>query len=301
MCAEVHTVAIPTYDQFIEPLLRYLAEQHEPVSTATVYAAVADATALTPEDRAALLRSGGQRVYQNRIGWAHDRLKRRSVSASPKRGFWQLTDHGRAFAKSHPHLSATQLEEIANSWKEGPSPRPIEPPIADLGPEERIDQAVAEIRDSVARDLLERIHQASAEFFERVVLELLHAMGYGESREDLQHVGGPGDEGIDGVIALDRLGLDRVFVQAKRWKGPVGGPQVQTFLGALKLKGTEKGVLMTPGDVTKDARQLAAKTNGNLVLIDGTRLAKLMIEHRVGVSERPVAVPRVDQDFFPEE
>ena len=301
MCAEAHAVAIPTYDQFIEPLLRHLAEQDLPVSTATVYAAVADATSLTPEDRAALLPSGTQRVYQNRIGWAHDRLKRRGLSASPKRGLWQLTEQGRAFAKRHPHLSADQLEDIASSWKEATPHPPIKTPVADLGPDERIEQAVEEIRDSVSRDILERIHQAPAEFFERLVLELLHSMGYGESRDALKHVGGPGDEGIDGVIALDRLGLDRVFVQAKRWKGSVGGPEVQTFLGAMKLKGTEKGVLFTPGEVTKDARHLAAKTNGNLVLIDGTRLANLMIEHRIGVSERTVAVPRVDQDFFTEE
>jgi restriction system protein len=292
---------MPTYDQFIEPLLHFLAGQGEPVSTAAVYAALADATGLTPEDRAAMLPSSGQRVYQNRIGWAHDRLKRRGLSSSPKRGAWQLTEQGRAFAKSHPHLSGDQLENIASSWKDGSTPHPSKPPVADLGPEERIEQAVDEIRDSVARDILERIHQASPEFFERLVLELLHSMGYGESRKALQHVGGPGDEGIDGVIALDRLGLDRVFVQAKRWKAAVGGPQVQTFLGAMRLKGTEKGVLMTPGEVTKDARQLAAKTNGNLVLIDGTRLAELMIEHRVGVSDRAVAVPRVDQDFFTEE
>ncbi|MFB3855016.1 MAG: restriction endonuclease [Vicinamibacterales bacterium] len=138
------------------------------------------------------------------------------------------------------------------------------------------------------------------EFFERLVLELLHAMGYGESRKALQHLGGPGDEGVDGVIAPDRLGLDRVFVQAKKWKGPVGA-QMQTFLGAMRLKGTEKGVLMTPGEVTKEARQLAAKTGGNLVLIDGSRLAELMIETKVGVSDRSVTLPRVDQDFFPEE
>lgn len=248
-----------------------------------------------------MLPSGGQRVYQNRIGWAHDRLKRRGLSASPKRGLWQLTEQGRTFAKGHPHLSADQIEEIASSWKDGATAHPVKAPVADLGPEERIEQAGEEMRDSVARDILERIHQASPEFFERLVMELLHAMGYGESRKALQHVGGPGDEGIDGVIALDRLGLDRVFVQAKRWRGSVGGPQVQTFLGAMRLKGTEKGVLMTPGDVTKDARQLAAKTNGNLVLIDGPRLAELMIEHRVGVSERMVAVPRVVQDFFTEE
>lgn len=126
-------------------------------------------------------------------------------------------------------------------------------------------------------------------------------MNYGENRRALQHLGGPGDEGIDGVIALDRLGLDCVFVQAKRWKHSVGGEQVQTFIGAMKLRGTEKGVLMTPGEFTTAARKLAAQTNGNLVLVDGLRLAELMIEHKVGVSERAVALPRVDQDFFEEE
>jgi restriction system protein len=126
-------------------------------------------------------------------------------------------------------------------------------------------------------------------------------MNYGQSREALQHVGGPGDQGIDGIISLDRLGLDRVFVQAKKWQGPVTSSQVQTFMGALRFQGATKGVLITPGDFTKDAKQIAAKAQGSIVLVDGRRLTQLLIEHRVGVAPRQVSIPHVDHDFFEDE
>jgi restriction system protein len=149
--------------------------------------------------------------------------------------------------------------------------------------------------------LLELLGRGSPTFFEQVVLDLLHEMGYGESPAALRRVGRSGDGGIDGVIALDRLGLERVYVQAKRWANSVGSPQVQGFLGALRLQGAEKGVLITTGTFTREAEEAAARTNGKLVLVDGKRLAQLMIEHGVGIASRQVSIPKVDSDYFPEE
>jgi restriction system protein len=167
-------------------------------------------------------------------------------------------------------------------------------------PEERIEDAVAEVRESVARDLLELIGRAPPEFFEKLVLELLHKMGYGTSRSDVQRTGSSGDGGIDGIISLDRLGLEKVYIQAKRWKNPVGSPEIQGFMGALQLQGASKGVFVTTSSFTKDAVLAAAKARGSIVLVDGERLSSLMIDNGVGVSHNSLTVPKVDNDYFDE-
>ncbi len=142
---------------------------------------------------------------------------------------------------------------------------------------------------------------SSPAFFEALVLDLLHAMGYGANREALQRVGGSGDGGIDGIISLDRLGLEKVYVQAKRWANKVGSPEIQTFMGALQLQHASKGVFMTTSAFTRDAIETAARARGTIVLVDGHRLAGLMIDHSVGVTPRPINIPRVDQDYFEED
>jgi len=301
-------MAIPTYVDFIEPLLRYLSRQQQPVPTAQAANAAADALGITSEERLARLPSGGQAVYRNRAGWAHDRLKRAGLSSSPKRGHWQLTPVGREYAARNQTLSQQQLEELAYvdadsrlRPRDSGGPAAVVEAIPLAEPNERIDSALREIRDSVAAELLELLGRGSPTFFEQVVLDLLHEMGYGESPAALRRVGRSGDGGIDGVIALDRLGLERVYVQAKRWANSVGSPQVQGFLGALRLQGAEKGVLITTGTFTREADEAAARTNGKLVLVDGKRLAQLMIEHGVGIASRQVSIPKVDSDYFPEE
>jgi restriction system protein len=167
-------------------------------------------------------------------------------------------------------------------------------------PEERIDAALSELRDVVAQDLLELIGRAPPEFFEKLVLELLHKMGYGTSRSDLQRTGGSGDGGIDGIISLDRLGLEKVYIQAKRWKSAVGSPEIQGFMGALQLQGASKGVFVTTSAFTREAKQAATKARGSIVLVDGERLSSLMIDNGVGVSHKELTVPKVDNDYFDE-
>jgi restriction system protein len=168
-------------------------------------------------------------------------------------------------------------------------------------PDERIDAAARELKDAVASDLLERIGRGSPIFFEQLVLDLLHKLGYGSDEEALEHVGSPGDGGIDGIISLDRLGFEKVYVQAKRWQGSVGRPHVQAFAGALTGRHATKGVMLTTSSFTSEARDFAASLPA-LVLIDGPRLASLMIDYAVGVTHyREVKLPRVDSDYFLDE
>lgn len=164
-------------------------------------------------------------------------------------------------------------------------------------PDDRLEQALGEIRQTVATELLEELAKVSPQSFESMVLDLLHRMGYGTSREDLQRVGGVGDGGIDGVIALDKLGLEKVYVQAKRWQGTVGRPDVQGFYGALAGQRANKGVFITTSTYTQQATEFA-KSVERVILIDGTRLAGLMIEYEVGVTLRAIKVPKLDSDYF---
>jgi restriction system protein len=297
---------VPSYDQFIEPLLRLLVERRTSVRAADARDALAAALGLSEEDKAERLPSGQQAVYANRIGWAHDRLKRAELSESVSRGVWKVTDKGVAFAETYAKgLTKEQLAKIA-FFAEGEEASPkaeqaLPPTMVSVvaSPDERIDAALREIRESVAAELLELIGRESPGFFENLVLDLLHAMGYGLSREELQTVGGSGDGGIDGIISLDRLGLQKVYVQAKRWQNSVGGPVVRDFIGALTTRGADKGVLLTTSKFTNDAFVTAEKVRtGTIVLIDGRRLADLMIDHGVGVSHRTVRLPRIDNDYF---
>lgn len=300
-------MSIPNYQRFVEPLLRLLSKNPTGVRSAEAYQNLADELGLTEEDRAALLPSGFQTVYQNRIGWARDRLRRVGYVSSPQRGVWQITEAGVAFVRAHPRpLRAEELDAITRVPR---APRAGEDADNDItvasaeeasrqGPAERIEEALDELRESVAHDLLEVIGQSSPEFFERLVLDLLHAMGYGTSRTELQHAGGPGDGGIDGIISLDRLGLEKVYIQAKRWEGrAVGRPDVQAFYGALAGRRANKGVFLTTSTFTREAIEFATQVE-KVVLVDGAKLTSLMIDHGVGVTNKTLAIPKVDGDYF---
>lgn len=305
-------MAVPTYDKFIEPVLRYLAAHSDGAAARDVHDAAAQALGLSDADRAELLPSGVQPVFKNRAGWAHDRLKRAGLSTSSRRGYWQLTQAGRDFARDHPlPLPENVLEEIA-VWHSDTRRRPdtedrqgsqtAPQVIADRGtvsPDDRLEQALAELRQGVAAELLELLSQVSPQYFETIVLDLLHKMGYGTSRADLVRVGRSGDGGIDGVISLDRLGLEKVYVQAKRWQNSVGRPEVQAFFGAIAGNNATKGVIITTASFSQQAIAYAGTVDG-VVLVNGSKLADLMIEYEVGVTSRPVRVPKIDSDYFEE-
>lgn len=300
-------MAIPTYDQFIEPLLRFLGTRPDGAKTSEVYAALADTVGLSDEERDDRLPSSSRQPrYQNRIGWAHDRLKRAGLSGSVARGTWQLTDKGQDFLAGHPNaITEDEITEIAKvepdsrlSAGEASKTKPEPPPK--LSADEQIDEAIAELHDSVASELLDLISRSSPVFFEHLVLDLLHALGYGITRSDLQQVGGSNDAGIDGIVSLDRLGFEKVYVQAKRWQNTVRRPEIQSFYGALAGKRAKKGVFITTSTFSDGAREYAANVSDSIVLLDGARLSRLMIEHGVGVTHRPLKVAQVDSDYFDE-
>lgn len=306
---------VPTYDQFIEPLLRFLAVNSEGVAAKLAHEQAAGALGLTDEDKQELLPSGAQPIYKNRAGWAHDRLKRAGLSSSPRRGFWKITEDGARFIKEHPApFSAELAEKLAMGYisvklklsapNQPASTQPTQPPVTHgnplASPDDRLGQALQELRQAAESELLELLATVSPAFFETIVLDLLHRMGYGASRADLQRVGGSGDGGIDGVISLDRLGLEKVYVQAKRWQSNVGRPELQAFYGALAGQKAKKGVFITTSGFTSQALDFAKSVEG-IVLIDGTRLASLMIEYELGVTARTVKIPKIDGDYFDEE
>ncbi|MDQ7743848.1 restriction endonuclease [Hydrogenophaga pseudoflava] len=307
---------VPTYDQFIEPILRYLALHPQGSTAPAAHEAAAKQLGLTDEEKALILPSGVQRVYKNRAGWAHDRLKRAGLSSSPKHGFWKLTAAGIEFAKSNPApLSDVAVQKLASEYlgvtlkPSGASGLPpAKPALVAIDhktptaatPDDQLDWAMAALRQSASDDLLERLASVSPSFFENLVLDVLHRMGYGASRDDLVQTGGPGDGGVDGVINLDRLGLEKVYVQAKRWQQSIGRPDIQAFYGALAGQKAKKGIFITTSTFTPQACEFAKSVEG-IVLIDGARLTNLMIEYEVGISSRTIRIPKVDSDYFDED
>lgn len=308
-------MAVPTYDLFIEPVLRFLAQHPEGVPAKEAHEAAANALGVLEEQRQELLPSGAQPIYKNRAGWAHDRLKRAGLSSSPRRGTWKITKEGLDFLAAHPGPFPSKVStELAMGYI-GVRLRPLAKDGDEAGtqansaietispiasPDDRLGDALKELRLAAESELLELLGNVSPSFFETVVLDLLHKMGYGTSRSDLQRVGGAGDGGIDGVISLDRLGLEKVYIQAKRWQGSVGRPELQAFYGALAGHKARKGVFIATSTYTAQAIEFAKSVEG-IVLIDGPRLASLMIDHEVGVNSRVLRIPKIDSDYFDEE
>ena len=304
-------MSLPSYSQFAEPLLRHLVTQSEARRRSEIYEEIADIVGLTNEQRLETIPSG-ESVYRHRIGWALDNLKRSNLANNPRRGFWEITDDGRAFIEAHPE--SIPNEELRKMERAGRSIRLSDretngddaAPHADAtadeheSPQERIEKAIVELNDSVGAELLDLIHDSSPLFFEVLVLDLLHAIGYGTSKSDLQRVGGSGDGGIDGIISLDKLGLEKVYVQAKRWQANVGRPELQSFFGALAGRNANKGVFITTSGFTREAREFAHAVSDSIVLVNGARLTELMIEHGVGVSHKPLKIAKVDSDYFEE-
>jgi restriction system protein len=305
-------MSVPTYDRFVEPILRYLASRPEGALARDAHEAAANTLQLGELQRQELI-SSGQAMYKNRAGWAHDRLKRAGLSSSPRRGLWKLTEAGLNYARQHPApLSDDEVERLAlefmsvrlrpassSNAPEDISNSEISAPVT-ASPDDRLEQALKELRDAAASDLLDNLAQVSPGRFELIVLDLLHRLGYGASRDDLQRVGGSGDAGIDGVISLDKLGLEKVYVQAKRWQSTVGRPELQAFYGALAGQKAKRGIFITTSSFTSQASEFARSVEG-MVLIDGSRLVHLMIEHEIGVSSRLLRLPKIDSDYFDEE
>jgi restriction system protein len=302
---------VPGHQTLMRPLLEILSDGQEHVIRET-YTQLADRFQLTEADRQELIPSGTQSLLHNRIGWAKTYLLKGGLLQSPRRGVILITDRGRQALAENQQIDNRYLRQFpefvdftrGSGDEGGPEhPQAAAPPAVERTPEELIETGYRHVQTALASDLLERVKACSAEFFERLVVELLVKMGYGGSRADAgRALGRSGDGGIDGMIKEDRLGLDVIYLQAKRWENTVGRPDIQQFAGALQGQRARKGVFITTSAFSAEARTYAAMIDSRIVLIDGTELAQLMITHGVGVT--PVAVyqlKRVDSDYFTEE
>ena len=299
---------LPLQAAFYHAVLRHLAGFPEGKARRDIYEGVADLLGLSDSQRAERLANMSVHRYRHRTGWALSMLQTAGYVENPAPGIWQIADRGRALLARYPEgfddRTARQvIHDVPGAFRADGQSDNTAPDVTDDAaqetPDERIDAALEQIRSAVAQRLLERIAQSPPAFFERLVLDLLHAMGYGAREDDLELTGQPGDGGIDGIISLDKLGFEKVYVQAKRWQGSVGRPEVQAFYGALAGRRATKGVFITTSGFSREARDFANHVAESVVLIDGQRLASLMIEHGVGVTHyRILHLPRVDDDYF---
>ncbi len=260
--------------------------------------------ALTPEERAERLPSGGQSRYENRVGWARTYLTKAGLLESPGRSKFKITPRGLSVVQSGvtdiDNNYLMQFPEFVEFRKRARSGGENESGEgSSTTPDEQLEQLYLELQKQLAHDLLDRVKRCSPTFFERLVIQLLVAMGYGGTVSDAgKAVGRSGDDGVDGIIKQDRLGLDNIYIQAKRWGGTVSSEVVRTFAGSLALKKASRGVIITTSEFSKSAIE-AAERLGNIVLIDGETLARYMIEYNVGVAVAArYEVKRVDRDFF---
>jgi restriction system protein len=307
---------IPDYQTLMLPVLRLAAEGETNIRDAEQR--LADEFGLTEAEREQMLPSGRQRVLYNRIQWAKSYLGKAGMLSSPRRGYFIATPAGRELLTGNPKridnatlMAFPQFVEFiqpAESSDQSPAKVSGQKPadVATLEtPEESIEAAHSTMQAALRTDLLERILLNSPDFFEQVIVNLLVAMGYGGShRNAAAQLGRSGDGGVDGVINEDRLGLDRVYIQAKRYApgNTVGRPEVQGFVGSLVGMGATKGVFVTTSTFSSGAIEYAKHLTQRIILIDGQRLADLMIEHNVGVRiARIVEFKRIDEDFFAEE
>lgn len=297
-------MTMPDYQECMLPVLEVVADgKDHPLRE--IVQAVADRLKLTEEQRQERLPSGQSPVISNRVGWAKTYLKKAGLVANPVRGQVRITDAGRQVLASKPRHIDTDYLQRFESFRGfvGRTSMDLDAqkePEAAITPEESIDKAFQTIQNDLVDELLEKVKASSPRFFEELVVDLLVRMGYGGSLADAgKAIGRSGDDGIDGIIKEDRLGLDVVCIQAKRWEGTVGRPIVQAFAGSMEGQRARKGVLLTTSSFTKDAEEYVNRIERKIVLVDGRQLAKLMIEHNVGVSpHRTIVIKRMDEDYF---
>ena len=306
-------MAVPTYDQLMLPLLR-LAGMGLASNLPTAERLLAEEFELDEADRALLLPSGQQSALRNRTGWASFYLMKAGLLAKPKRGHFEITQRGRdvldsppasidkAFLSKFPEFVEFLSGSIPSTDSSASHFAPAGTISSAVTPDEALQGAYQQLRSELASEIHAKLLQVSPEFFEQVVVELLVAMGYGGSRRDAgERLGKSGDGGIDGIIKEDRLGLDVIYIQAKRWQGTVGRPEIQKFVGALHGQRARKGVFMTTSAFSLEARDYVSSIDVKVVLLDGMQIANLMIDAGVGVTPfATYVVKRLDSDYFEE-
>lgn len=303
-------MTLPTYDQLMLPLLKLAAENEQVHRIADLREELARRLNITPEQRAMKLPSGRQSIFDNRVGWASTYLRKADLLSRSKRGYVQITQRGKDVLAENPQaIDDRYLQRFAEfrEFNERSAPEeqlplaPNETPSSSTTtPEETISKAVGILEAALQDELLDKVKQLSPQRFEELVLNLLHAMGYGGSLKDVEGVPRGPDGGIDGTIKEDKLGLDVIYIQAKRWENSVGREKVQAFQGALAGVGARKGVFLTTSTFTQQAIAYASQLrDSKIILIDGQKLTQFMIEHNVGVSVKETfLIKRIDEDFF---
>ena len=304
-------MAVPDFQSLMLPLLRLAGDGMDHTFKDAVEA-IAIEFSLTPEERNELLPSSSRTtLFYNRLAWAKTHMTMAGLLQAPRRGVFCITQRGRELLASQlARIDMKTLQQFPEyeRARRGDVQASVEPALpavafSELTPEESIERAHLSLRKDLARELLESIMQCSPAFFELLIIKLMIKMGYGGSREEAgKAVGRSGDGGIDGIINEDRLGLDAIYLQAKRWEGVIGRPEIMKFVGALAGQRATKGVFITTSWFTQDAEDYALSSQYKVVLIDGERLADLMIEHDLGVSVAATyQLKRIDSDFFSEE
>jgi len=305
-------MTVPDFQSLMLPLLRLIGDEKEH-NNSEVLESLAEQFHLNESERKELLPSGRQVRFDNRVAWARAYLKMAGLLENIRRGTFRITERGRRvlmqdppkidmrFLSQFPEYAAfrgrSQLSNKPEEPVEGANPAPETP-------DEILEATYQNIERELAEKLKEKIKGCSPNFFERLVVDLLMAMGYGGSMNDAgQVVGQSGDGGIDGIIKEDKLGLDSVYIQAKRWDGTVGRPRVQEFAGSLMARSARKGVFITTSQFSKEARDYVSTIQQpKIVLVDGELLAKLMIDHGIGVAKvATYTVKKVDLDYFEDE
>lgn len=305
-------MAIPDFQSLMLPLLEFVADGIEH-SSRDAREHLAGVFGLSAAERAELLPSGRQPVFDNRVAWAKTFLKQAGLLFSPRRGYFQISERGRQILAEKPGRIDNRflsrfpefVEFRMSGQRERQAPVSTSAEACEVStPEEMLEAAYQQIRGDLAAELLLRIKAAPPAFFERLVVELMVAMGYGGSRREAgQAIGRSGDGGIDGIIREDRLGLDIIYIQAKRWEGNVGVRELREFVGVLNGKGARKGVFITTSGFARAALDyIATITDRKVVLLDGRELTELMIDFGLGVTTTATyEVKRIDSDYFNEE
>jgi restriction system protein len=300
---------IPDFQTLMLPLLQVFQDRREYLFREVVESLAIDFK-LTPEDRLEMLPSGRAPTFDNRVGWARFHLVKAGLLEAPRRGVLWVSPRGIKVLENPPQGLdigfLMQFEEYAEFRKKKTEVveqlKPVAVEVEIHTPEEVLESAYQTLRDNLSDELLMVIKQCSPAFFERLVVDVVVGLGYGGSRREAgRAIGKSGDDGIDGIINEDRLGLDSIYLQAKRWEGTVGRPEIQKFAGALQGYRARKGIFITTSSFTKEAQDYTSRIESKIVLIDGQRLATLMIDNNIGVnSEAKYEVKRIDSDYFTE-
>ncbi len=309
---------IPDYQTLMLPFLRIAGDGQEHRFRDAVESLAQEFT-LTDDERNVMLPSGTAPLFDNRVGWARTYLKQAALIESRKRGVFNISTRGKELLAKNlqriDNVTLEQYQEYLDFKLRRGEPRDtlksesldvkapvvrIADTLTDSTPEEQFSQAYQRLRSNLEAELLEQVKASTPAFFERLVIDLLVSMGYGGSRQDAgRAVGKSGDGGIDGIIKEDKLGLDVIYIQAKRWEGTVGRPEIQKFAGALQGQRANKGVFITTSNFSREAEEYANIITSKIILINGEQLATLMVDHNVGVS--PISafeIKRIDSDYF---